>query len=75
MREIETIVRDGTACACARVGVVTASRVAPVVETHAAGGRRRRFGLPNAAREQSRVTIGNVGEPRARSTRARAYVA
>ena len=54
VREIETIVRDGTACACARVGVVTASRVAPVVETHAAVASET-SNLPNAAREQSRA--------------------
>ena len=54
VREIETIVRDGTACACARVGVVTASRVAPVVETHAAVAGDA-SNLPNAAREQSRA--------------------
>ena len=53
VREIETIVRDGTACACARVGVVTASRVAPVVETHAAVAGAAES--PGARAEQSRA--------------------
>ena len=54
VRDLEVIVRDGTACACARVGVVTASRVAAVVDPPAAATSDASH-LPAEERERSRA--------------------